>query len=971
MTGVIFLETDTLSVSETDGTVGIPIVRTGDLSGEVNILFGISPDTATEGEDYEGTSGSLVLEAGEDRVLITADILNDALPENTEEFVFSIISVDSGSLLFPRTARINILDDETPIVDEPTPPLESDFFIEEQGIVTGLQAPIALEFLPTDPTKLLVAEKRGIIEIVDTATGEVTGRLLDIQSQVNNSGDRGLLDIEFHPNFPEEPYLYAFYVVDPPETADETGNAGQNGNGNRFSYLSRFTLDEEDGFLSVVENSETVLLGNGGQSLSDISGNGAINSTSEQSIPDSEIDPDSETGEFKQDYLKVDSTSHAGGSIAFGPDGALYVSTGDGTSFNFADTRTVSVQDINSLSGKILRIDPMTGDGLEDNPFHEEGDSLSANSSKVYQLGLRNPFSIAFGQDGELIIADTGWRDYEEINIGGPGANFGWPFYEGGDNGVILETRDYRDITEAPAFYQAVADGDIEITPGFRGFSHSNSDPGFQVQAITGADSVISSDVYPTSLQNHYIFTDVAQGEVFAVNLNDRTDVKFLFETAGRPPVYIKQGPDGFLYFTDIVNGRVGRLEITDPDAPLPPPSSEFAIGVNARGARGDEAFDLLIDGEIVASFTNIGDTTRSFFYDPGETIEASQVRVAFNNDLFLPEQGIDRDLIVDSIVIGDQTFETEAQTTFADGVFVGGEGITSGFGLGDTLHTNGFFQYDDAGAPPPEAGIQINAFGAEGDEAFDVLIDGAVVASFNNIGTAPQTFSFDPGVPVEPAQVQIAFTNDLFDPSQNIDRNLTVDSIAIDGQLFQTEDPNTFASGVFVEGQGITSGFGLGETLHANGFFQFDGEVEPPAGTAIGITARGNEGDEAFDLLIDGAVVASFENIGTGQQTFTFDPGVAVTASQIRIAFTNDLFDPDQNIDRNLTVDSIAVGGQIFQTEDTSVFADGVFVQGEGITSGFGLGETLHTNGFFQFDDPDDAQQAGRQTVLDTDLSG
>ena len=92
--------------------------------------------------------------------------------------------------------------------------------------------------------------------------------------------------------------------------------------------------------------------------------------------------------------------SHAGGSLAFGPDGALYVSIGDGASFNATDPRTVSVQNIDSLSGKILRIDPSTGLGLPDNPFVVPGDDLSDNHSKVYQLGLRNPFSMGF---------DSGW----------------------------------------------------------------------------------------------------------------------------------------------------------------------------------------------------------------------------------------------------------------------------------------------------------------------------------------------------------------------------------------------------------------------------------------------------------------------------------------------------------------------------------------------------------------------------------
>ena len=111
----------------------------------------------------------------------------------------------------------------------------------------------------------------------------------------------------------------------------------------------------------------------------------------------------------------------------------------------------VSVQNINSLSGKILRIDPITGLGLPDNPFVEPGDDLSANHSKVYQLGLRNPFSMAFAQDGRLFISNTGWYSWEEIESGHAGANFGWPYFEGGDNGVSLAAPGYQNLSRPGA----------------------------------------------------------------------------------------------------------------------------------------------------------------------------------------------------------------------------------------------------------------------------------------------------------------------------------------------------------------------------------------------------------------------------------------------------------------------------------------------------------------------------------------
>lgn len=558
MSGQIFLESSELSVSEAAGKVFIAISRSGDLSQPVNVEYATTGGAASN-SDYTDVAGTITIPAGETRVVVEVDINNDQLSEATEDFTMSLINVDSGNLLFPRTARIDILDDENPVVDPVNPGNQSDFDVTENVVADGLTQPIAFEFSEANPDLMYIAEKGGKIKLFDTSTGQFQADLIDLESKVNNIQDRGLLDIALHPDLENNPYLYAFYVVDPEGTEGQISNAGENGGGNRFSHIVRFELDEASGYTQIVEGSETVLLGGAGQSLTDISGNGAIDSTSNFTAPASDIDPNS--GEFIQDYIKVDSRSHAGGSLEFGPDGALYISTGDGASFNAVDPRAVGVQDINSLAGKILRVDPITGEGLSDNPF-ATGD-LSENASKVYQLGLRNPFSMSFDAEGQLIITDTGWNSWEELNAGPAGSNFGWPYYEGGDNGQIIQANGYNNLPEAIAFYAEVAAGNETIAPSFRAFSHRTNDPGFQVQAITGADDLIDSDKYPDELQDFYIFTDVSQGEVFAVNANDQRDVEFLYKTDnGFGPVHFKQGPDGYIYYANIVNGEIGRLEI-------------------------------------------------------------------------------------------------------------------------------------------------------------------------------------------------------------------------------------------------------------------------------------------------------------------------------------------------------------------------------------------------------------------------
>ncbi|MGI9479364.1 MAG: PQQ-dependent sugar dehydrogenase [Hyphomicrobiaceae bacterium] len=592
----IRLESDQISVGERDGEARVAIVRSGDLSGAATVTFGVTTDSASIGADFLATplnsdvrsvpgGYEISFAAGESRKEVVFRINDDSSSEATETFVISVINVNGpdATLGAPRTVRVDILDDENPVVDQPQPPLRSDFNVSLDAVVSGLAEPIAFEFLATNPNKLLIAEKRGTIQVYDlsaVADGDapvLERTMLDIQSIVNSRQDRGLLDIAVHPDLANNPYLYAFYVVDP-------AGVEADGGGNRFSHLVRYTLDAATGYTSIVAGSSTVLLGGGAQTIDDISGRGAIDGTLpvHENVVATDIDVardangialegyDVGNPTFKTDVLKVDSRSHAGGALAFGPDGALYVSTGDGTSFNFADPRSYYVQDVDSLVGKILRIDPITGAGLADNPFVQTGDDLSSNSSKVYQLGLRNPFSIGFDEDGRLIITDTGWNTWEEINTGGPGANFGWPYYEGGDNGQILLNSQYVNRPEVQNGTFTVTPNS-EITPAFRAFAHDSNVAGFQVQGITGGDAIYTGDVYPQDLFGSYFFADVSQGEIFAVNVEDRRDLEFLIKREGSlAPVHFSQGPDGYVYYADIAFGNIGRLSIVPGDQLTP-----------------------------------------------------------------------------------------------------------------------------------------------------------------------------------------------------------------------------------------------------------------------------------------------------------------------------------------------------------------------------------------------------------------
>lgn len=425
---------------------------------------------------------------------------------------------------------------------------DNQLSIATETIVSGLAQPEAIDWIP-NTDNFLIVEKAGIVKVFENGALLPTP-FIDISDQVNNDKftTRGVTDIAIHPDFEQNPYVYLFFAYDPPEVFDNLDHpfAGPDKSGVRGARVIRVTADASTNYTTAVPNSEVVLLGtnstwdNYDGFVSPFGANSPIRNNPSGILPD---------GTNLQDFIAVESNFHNTGSLEFGADGALYVSLGDGSTA-ILDTGAFRSQDVDNLSGKVLRIDPITGKGLPDNPFFE-GDP-DANRAKVYQYGLRNPFRIAVHPEtGQIFIGDTGWNTWEEVNTGEAGANFGWPYYEGA-TGENLPTEQFEDLPRSQAFY---ANPSPVVAPVVA-LNHVSD----------GARSVVLGDfylgdLYPEDYRDDLFFVDATTSIVRNISFDAAGTVAAVdvFTQGAQTVAQVMMGEDGYLYYVDLDDGLVGR----------------------------------------------------------------------------------------------------------------------------------------------------------------------------------------------------------------------------------------------------------------------------------------------------------------------------------------------------------------------------------------------------------------------------
>ncbi len=360
--------------------------------------------------------------------------------------------------------------------------------------IGSFDQPIYVTSPPDNPDRLFVVERKGKVVEVENGTRTV---FADLSSLVNPVGEGGLLSIAFSPDYQTSGRLYVYYT-------------------------GKEEIPPEIHVAEMVASGGTVPLA-------------------------------SRRNMFT--FSHPNHSSHYGGQLQFGPDGRLFISTGDGGG---EDDEEHNAQDLTSPLGKILRVKPGTEDGivydtLEGNPFLSTPGAYPA----IWSYGLRNPFRFSFDRlTGALLIGDVGQGKREEVDYApapglGAGANYGWNCREG----LVAGKGDDEGCGSAPAgsFTDPI-------------FDYPHSEPPGDVAhgcAIIGGFAVRNTNY--GDLYGRYVYGDLCVGEIrsllpalpFAggdrsegvsiesLNSFGEDSCGRLYAVSGQGPVYRLVGPGG------------------------------------------------------------------------------------------------------------------------------------------------------------------------------------------------------------------------------------------------------------------------------------------------------------------------------------------------------------------------------------------------------------------------------------------
>ena len=341
-------------------------------------------------------------------------------------------------------------------------------------------SPVEYTYANDGTNRVFVVEQAGRIRVFENDMNATSaGTYLDIRSKVSFGGEMGLLGLAFHPDFKQNGFFYVNYTKNNP----------------RETIVSRYKATSANA--STVDPASEVIL-----------------------------------FRFEQPY-----SNHNGGKVLFGPDGYLYVATGDGGSGGDPQNNG---QNRSSWLGKILRVDVNSTEkgqyGIpKDNPFKS---NTNGYREEIFAYGLRNPWRISFDEKGQLWAGDVGQNKIEEVDIITKGGNYGWR------------------VKEANADYNAKENNVNEanlIDPIWQ-YTHDRGDV-----SITGG--VVYRGSANPALRGKYIYADYASGRVWALTQNgSKTATNQEIATSVGAISAFGEDQKNELYLCDLGSGKILKL---------------------------------------------------------------------------------------------------------------------------------------------------------------------------------------------------------------------------------------------------------------------------------------------------------------------------------------------------------------------------------------------------------------------------
>ena len=379
-------------------------------------------------------------------------------------------------------------------------------------------SPVFLTSPPDGTDRICVVERAGRIRIYpNSETANSTDVFLDIRSRVNAGGEEGLLGLAFDPDYTDNGFFYVHYSAASP----------------RRSVIARFQV--------------------------------------------SAADPDAADASSERILLQVPQPfgNHNGGMLAFGPDGKLYASLGDGGS---GGDPQQNGQDPTTLLGSVLRLEPEDNGTYSvpvDNPFSSQGGGLR---EEVYAFGLRHPWRFSFDrQTGDLWLGDVGQGAREEVNVVRSGDNLGWRFFEGNaefNNPGDEDPADFRGpiLDYGRALGTAVIGGYVyrgPTVPTMVGTYIYGDNGSGRVWALRHDQFELISNTQVATVPQLSAFGEDQSGELYAVALSG-TIYRFQEENGGEPPADFPQllSETGIFADTAALETNAGLIEY-DVNVPL------------------------------------------------------------------------------------------------------------------------------------------------------------------------------------------------------------------------------------------------------------------------------------------------------------------------------------------------------------------------------------------------------------------